>query len=288
MARAIGKTKSWLWWLLGGLCTLLFGSTAGAMEGGYPYPPYGVPNPSPPPAEEKPAVSEAEKQAAGTLVDAFLAPVEAIVPTPEVTAEIDRLLGELRAEDPEQARRAADALAAIGPAALGRLRELAADQALERSRELVSERPVRVFFSAAAIVARIEEAARDALVEKLRATGLAGPLVLQQRIRSEEKAAGAAEKAAARAEREGDAEAAEKSRAEAAASRERSAALTKLLDRVRPAPVPVATPAPPMGIPPYSGAMRPTPRPRPADGLSARYGPARPKPQPAPDESEVF
>jgi hypothetical protein len=109
MARMVGQTGSWLWWLAGALCALAFGR---AVVAGEATEKYGV---RPRPPADQPAVTEEQKRQAGKLVADYLAPVPPAEPTAEQKAAIDKLVQDLGSADFKV--RAAAAVVAIERAA---------------------------------------------------------------------------------------------------------------------------------------------------------------------------
>ena len=150
MARAIGRTKSWLWWLGGLLCTLAFGGVGAAEE---PEPEYGV---RPRPRGKQPAASEADRKKAEGLVDQYLAPVEAAEPGAAAKKEIAALIKDFGSADFAKRRAASVAIVKHGTAALGALREAAKSSDAE------------VAMRARSVITSIEGAPKQKILAELR------------------------------------------------------------------------------------------------------------------------
>lgn len=273
MARMIGRTKSWVWWLMGTLCALVFSGRAWGLEGGLK-PKYGVEPMATPPPTAQPSVSEKQRQAAEALVEQYLAPVAAVEPTKEQAEQIAAQLKELGGNDEKFKFLAQEELVRLGPVALGELRrQEAAAQAVEAKADPKADAPKGFVPSAVftELIIRIERAARWPLIEGLRNLGEAGPLVIGERL----TAAQAAEVQAARAallaalkvrqlaeqnagaqEQQAAAEEAGKLAAARAAAQDLSARLGALYSQVRPVPYP---PPPPYGVTPAALPRRPRP-----------------------------
>jgi len=256
VARMIGRTKSWFWWLAGFICALVFGGRA---QGSEMQPEYGVrvrPPVRPPPIKRE-AISAKERRQVEDLVERHLAPVKAVEPTPKVAAEIRDLIGVLRkSREPAERLGAKARLDDLGPAALGALRVAATDG----------------LGSAGSIAASIERKARRKTFRELRRLGEATLLVMREKREAAQTALARrqAEQRAcelARVNNPGATDAAEVERLRVAvdAARERASALESLGARLfseRPVARPTVRP-------------RPLPRPRPV----AKYG-VRPRPVP--------
>ena len=214
MAAMLGRGKSWLWWLAGSLCALVFGRWAGSGESPPPKPVYGMP--------ARPVVSEQDEKQAEGLISEYLAPVPAPEPPPPARAEIEKLLKDFASEDAKVREAASAAVVKQGRAALGLLRAA------------LGSKDAEVVERSKLAVAAIENAERAPKIEELKKLGFAGQNAVRQKWTEANAAAEAAEKAAAEAEKAGKADEAEKSRAEARAARERAAALSALLRQVGP------------------------------------------------------
>jgi len=215
MSAMIGRGQSWLWWLAGSLCALVFGRWAGAGELPAPKPVYGMP--------ARPVVNEQDQQKAEALLGEYLAPVPAPEPPPPAKAEIEKLIKDFASEDAKAREAASAAVVKQGRAALGLLRAA------------LGSKDAEVVERSKLAVAAIENAERAPKIEELKKLGFAGQNAVRQKWTEANAAAAAAEKAAAEAEKAGKADAAAKSRAEAKAARERAAALSGLLRQVSPA-----------------------------------------------------
>jgi hypothetical protein len=219
MAAMVGRGKSWLWWLTGCLCALVFGPGVRAGELPPPKPVYGMPVPPP---DNRPANdAEKQKQAEG-LLNEILAPVPAPEPPAPVKAEIEKLIKDFASDDAKIRDAASEAVVKLGVPALGALREATKSKDAE-----VAER-------SKAAIAGIEAAAKAPKIEELKKLELVGRMAVQQRLNAANLAAADAEQAAAAADKSGDAAAAEKARATAKAERERAATLAGLVRKVGP------------------------------------------------------
>jgi hypothetical protein len=154
MARMIGNTKTWLWWLGGLVCALVWGRSAGAGERREPPPPpYGV--------RVNPVVEKTRKQAE-KLVDEYVKPVAATAPDEKAKKQIAKLIADFGAKDFATRDAASRAILKHGPAALGPLRKALLSKDAE-----ISQR-------AGKAIAAIEAAVREKLVGGLKKLGLAG------------------------------------------------------------------------------------------------------------------
>jgi hypothetical protein len=219
MARMIGQTKSWLWWLAGTLCALVFSAAARAGEAVAKK--YGAPEPIRPPINN-PAVTEEQKQKAEKLVVEYVVPVAAAEPTAEQKAAIDKLIAGLGSKDFQEREAASAAVVNHGPAALAALRAAAKSQDVE-----VSTR-------AGVAIAAIETAARQGLVAELKKDPGAAQVVVAQKLNEASAAQTKATQAAAEADKAGSKDEADKLRAEAKTATELTAALRGLQRAVSP------------------------------------------------------
>lgn len=204
MARSIGRTKAWIWGLLGAFCALLFGPRADAGELGQAVALYGVRPVRPPerppgePADRERAkpLTEEERAEIETLLDRYLAGELAGVeePTEEEAARIAGLVKQLGAEDFGAREKAQEALAEFGAKAIPALREAAKSGDAE-----VADRAERLL---AKLGDPEEKAVREAFAKF---GGRAGSVVYGRVSRLRREAALAAAKAA-RAEKEGEEE----------------------------------------------------------------------------------
>jgi hypothetical protein len=214
MSAMIGRGQSWLWWLAGSLCALVFGRWAGAGELPAPKPVYGMP--------ARPVVSEDDQKKAEGLLAEYLAPVPAPEPPPPAKAEIEKLIKDFASEDAKVREAASGAVVKQGRAALGLLRGALTSkdaEVVERSRMAIGV---------------IENSVRGPQIEEMKKLGAAGQNFVRQKWTEANAAALTAEKAATEAEKAGKADEAEKSKAEAKAARERAGALAGLLRQVAP------------------------------------------------------
>ncbi len=215
----IGQTRSWLCWLAGALCALIFGANASAGEAQAKY---GVQlRPIRPPAED-PAMTEEQKQKAEKLVAEYLSPTPAGEPSAELKATVEKLLKDFGSADFKTREDASLQAAKLGPAALGLLR----DGAKAQDAEVASR--------AGSAVAAIENAARQGPVAELKKIPGAARLVIMQQISAANQAERKAQEEFRAAESKNDRAAAEKSRAEQSAAVERRTRLTGLMAAVAP------------------------------------------------------
>ena len=215
----IGRTRSWLCWLAGALCALIFGANSRAGEAQAKY---GVQlRPIRPPADN-PAVTAEQKQKAEQLVADYLAPVAAVEPTADQKTAIAKLVQDFGSADFKTREDASARAGKLGPEALGQLREASASKDAE-----VSTR-------AAAAIAAVETAARQGTVEELKKVRDAAAQAVSSRMNEARTAQAKAAQAAAAAEKAGQAEEAAKARAEAAGHSERVNALAALMRQIMP------------------------------------------------------
>jgi len=217
MARVIGSTKSWLWWLAGSLCALVFNAAARAGEIMVKY---GV---APRPPADQPAANEAQKKQAEKLVADCLAPVAAAEPNAEQKPAIEKLIAGLGSKEFREREEASAAVIKQGPAALGALREAAKSKDPE------------VAGRAATAVGTIELMARQQMVDELKKVPDAARVVLQQQMNDSRAAQGQALQAAGKADAEGNKAEADQLRGEAKTAGERNAAVSGLYRQVFPA-----------------------------------------------------
>jgi hypothetical protein len=219
----IGRSKSWLWWLAGCLCAVLFGGANRAPSAEPPQPPYGVP-PPPPPLRR---AEEEQKQKADSLIDEYLAQQTPAATPEDLKAKIDKLVKELGADEWAARENASKELLKIGKPALPALKEA-----------LKSKDP-EVATRAKDLVEKVEGS--GSAVDQLRALGPAGQAAVQLRVVKERRTVTSSAGAAGEAELAGKKDEAEKFRAEAKKAQTNVAALTKLLGLLAQAP---AAPAP--------------------------------------------
>ena len=228
MAVIIGRSKSWLWWLAGFLCALVFGRGAGGAEA---VAKYGVEAPGPgfvaPAVPRPPPPSENFKQRASQLIDEYLAGGSPAPTGADLKARIDKLVKDLGADEWAARENASKELLAIGKPALPALKEAAKSKDAE------------VASRAKDLIEKVEGSGSP--LEGLRALGPAGQAAVQERLAAERKAMTGSAGAAGEAELAGKKDEAEKLRAEAKRAQANAAALTKLLGLLAQAP---AAPAP--------------------------------------------
>jgi len=238
VAAMIGRSKSWLWWLAGCLCAVLFGGANRAPSAEPPQPPYGV-APPPPPLRR---AEEEQKQKADSLIDEYLAQQAPAPPPEDLKARIAKLVKELGADDWAARENASKELLKIGKPALPALKEAAQSKDAE-------------------VAARAKDAieklgGEGSAVEGLRALGPAGQAAVQLRIVKERRTITGSAGAAGEAELAGKKDEAEKLRAEAKTAQTRAEALNKLAAKVTPKPEIILT---------HPCEMAPMPRPAPPD-----------------------
>jgi hypothetical protein len=222
MARVIGQTKSWVWWLAGALCALVFGAAARSEEGPGMSGKYGVQARPVRPPIDNPAVTDEQKQKAEKLVAEYLAPPAAAEPTAEQKATVEKLVKEFGSADFQTREAASTQAGKLGPAVLGLLREAA------------KAKDPEVATRAGTAVAAIENAARQGTVEELKKIQPAAQTVIQQQMTDARQAEVKTREAIRKAEAEGNQAEAEKLRAEAKAAGERRGRLSGLMAMVSP------------------------------------------------------
>ena len=219
MARVIGGTKTWMWWLGGCLCALVFGDLARAGELIREIAKYGAPA-----RPIRPAVTEEQRKKAEKLVDQYLAPVAATEPDEAAAKEITASVKDLGSDDFRKRKAASDVLVKHGTAALGALRKAAESEDAE------------VKTRARAAVASIEAAARKGYVDDLKKIQTAARMVIGQRRTAAYHAMRTAHDAEAKAKKTGDRKAEEQARAERLAASATVGALSGLSRQVSPQP----------------------------------------------------
>jgi hypothetical protein len=236
----IGRMGSWLWWLTGFLCALVFGARA---HGGElpepPPPPYGI---NTRPVRPVQPVTEEQKQKAEKLIDEYLAAeVNPPAPSAEDQAKIDGFIKDLSSKEFATREATSAGLVKIGRPALAALRKAAESKDPE------------VAWRAKAAIEKIGDGPQ---VEGLRSLGWPAQTAVRERADKEKKAMTSAAGAAGEAEGAGKKEEAEKLRAEAKAAQARAEALNKLAAKVTPKPEIILT---------HPCEMAPMPRPAPPD-----------------------
>src|SRR5512137_1843345 len=96
MARVIGQTKSWVLWVAGALCALVFGRPV--QSGEQIQMDYGVRQRPLPPANQ-PAIGEEDRKKVEKLVAEYLAPPAVGEPSAEQKAAVEKLVKEFGAAD---------------------------------------------------------------------------------------------------------------------------------------------------------------------------------------------
>lgn len=218
MARMIGRTGSWLWWLAGCACALAFGPRARGADFA-PRPKYGV---EPMPAPVVPEVGEAERRQAEELIDEHLRPVPAAEPSADEKTPIGELVKGLGAGDFAARDAASSALVKIGQKALGPLREAAKSsdpEVVQRAGQAVAAIETQVRAGVVNKLKRIPAAARAVIGGRSTAAGMA----LRRAVAAEEEARKA-----------GDAEAEKRAVAERASATALLATLRALQAQVSP------------------------------------------------------
>ena len=218
MSRVIGRTKSWVWWIAGTLCALIFGAAARAGEMAARY---GVPaRPAPP--VESPEVTDGQQQKVEKLLDDYLAPPAAGTPSAEQKAAVEKLLKDFSSADFKTREDASAQAAKQGTAALGLLREAA------------KAKDPEVASRAEAAAAAIENSARQVIVDELRKIQGAALQVLNQKIAESRDLQVMANANAAAADKAGNAAEAAKTREEAARQAARTTTLSALSAQIQP------------------------------------------------------
>jgi hypothetical protein len=165
MARVIGGTKTWLWWLGGALCALLFGGVEPGQLG-QAQEVYGV-RPRPRPASPK--AKPEDKKKAAALVDQYFGPVKPAEPKAGEAARIKALVKKLSSAQFAVRNAASKALVGFGTVALPALNE-----ALKSKDPEVAQR-------AKQIISSIETAARKPIAAKLKTMRAAAAAVISER-----------------------------------------------------------------------------------------------------------
>jgi len=231
MERMIGRTKSWVWWLGGVLCAVVFGGIADADAAVARKPKYGVkPRPRP---NARPSAKPEDIKKADKVVETYLAPVAATEPAAEQKARIDKLIKDFASEASATRAAASKAVIEFGAAALGALRGATDSPDAE------------VATRAQDAITRIERAVRDKLVVELKKNinaAVAAISVRQSKVNLTYRAALKAETAARKA---GDEKAREAARTRRVAASKLNAKLLGLRNRVSPVK---SMPAPVYGV----------------------------------------
>jgi hypothetical protein len=210
----IGRSKTWLWWLAGFLCALVFGRGGMAAEA-QTAPERGAPDDRKVVVDARQPFTAEERAKAEKLIDAYLAPPPNL--TAEQKAEIEKLMADLAAADPQKREAASAALVKLGPAALAPLSEAAKSKDAE------------VAARAAAAAKLITDQAEAANIRQLNEVYYAAKSVLEFRIAEANKTSGSTGSMAAEMEKAGKADEAAKYRQKAQAAE----AVAKALDRLK-------------------------------------------------------
>jgi hypothetical protein len=231
MARLAGRTKSWVWWMAGLLCALIWGQPAGAGTPIEPIqPPYGVR----PIRRGPPKVKPEDRKKAEKLVDEYMSPVPATKPIAEARTKIDKLIKDFGSEASATRRAASQKVIEFGAGAL------------EALRKAVDSKDAEVSTRAKSAITRIEKAAREKIVTALKKNVNAAVAVIGAR----RKQAGGEYRVALKAENEArkaeDKDAEKAARLKRVAAGKRSSVLMMLSGRVSPRPAPM--PAPVYGV----------------------------------------
>ena len=227
MALLFGKAKSWVWWLAGLLCALLFGPRAQGGPGAA-----GAPGALAAAAEGK---EEAPAARTGQLVEDYLKAPAPAEPAAEAAKEIARLIRDFGSEDFEVRDAASRDITRHGAAAIGALR-----QALKSPDAEVAS---RAEVALATIEAAVRQAKAGEIIALYKKSGAPVLEVVQRKYVELTEAARTAAAAALEAEKAGKAEEIAQARAQARSAREREAVMAGLYRQIRPPPV-----APPYGM----------------------------------------
>ena len=241
MARFIGKTTSWAWWVLGLLAALIPLRRAKAQ--GMMQPMYGV---SLRPIS-RPVLEAEQMRQAAALVDQYVARVEPTEPSPGVKARLDELVGQLASDDYQQREQASAEVVKLGRAALKALQAAAASE----------DREVAV--RAGAAIAAIENRVRQPIVDRLKAISPAAVVAIGQQISAAQSATAAAEHAVFQAQWARDEKKLSEARAALAAAKIRLGLLMRLSGRIA---LPMNLTCPKYGVVSRYG-VRPAPGPPP-------------------------
>jgi len=236
MAKMIGRTKSWAWWLAGLFCAFVFGRPAAAQDSRddsrrfqtmYGVRPiqddgiqvkYGVkPAPVlPEPIEQPPARPgpDDRAQAAKLVADYIAAPAPARLAAGQ-KARLDRLIKALGDAQHENRESASAELARIGAAALPALRAAGQGSAAASRR-------------ARQVIARIEAAAREPIAARLREIPAAAQAVIAEKLEEQARWTQESGQIADEAEKDGDREKAKAARADQESARMTTAVLRSL------------------------------------------------------------
>lgn len=218
MAAVIGRSKSWLWWLAGVLCALVFGRGGTAAETPTP-PERGAPDVREVRVKARQPFTAEQRAKAEKLVDAHLAPPPE--PTAEQKAEIEKLIADFGAADPQKREAASAAIVKLGPAALAALGEASKS----KDAELAAR--------AAAAAKVIADQAEAATIQQLNEVYFAAMSVLEFRIAEANKTSESAGSMAAEMGKAGKADEAAKYRQKAQAAEAVAKALSRLKSQLK-------------------------------------------------------
>jgi hypothetical protein len=215
MARVIGGTKSWLWWLGGLLCAVVFGAEARPAQ---KIALYGVrPRPRVPPVKVDPkSVTEEQKKAAAKLVDEYMGSKAAGTATEKDKQEIAKLIKDFGSDQFAVRESASKAILKFG------------GKALEQLKEALKSKDAEVVQRAEAAIAALQGGGSNRLVAELRGNYSAAILVISERRGEWKKKAYAAELQAIALEAQGKKAEAEKKRATKRAADKKMQELDKL------------------------------------------------------------
>jgi hypothetical protein len=220
MARVIGQTKSWVLWIAGTLCALVFGRPV--QSGEQIQMDYGV-RQRPLPPVNQPAVSEEDRKKAEKLLADYLTPPPAGEPSAEQKAAMEKLVKDFGSADFKTREDASVQAAKLGPAVLGLLREAA------------KAKDPEVASRAGAAVVAVENVARQATVDEMKKIQNASIRVVSQQINDTRyRLLVKANETAAAADKAGKADEAAKAREEAARCTQLCTTLTALYAQIVP------------------------------------------------------
>jgi HEAT repeat protein len=177
MAKAIGRTASGIWWLVGLVLAMIFGRAKGQLC----TPKYGVrpyPQPVRPLTQSQKETAEKNRARAETLVNEYLIPAGSAADLdvkPEVKALVEKLIDDLGRKDPSLRRAASKKIVEIGQAALPSLRGAEADKRTEvaqAAKRLIDTIEAALSAEVKSLIAKfgagsykVREAATDRIVE---------------------------------------------------------------------------------------------------------------------------
>jgi hypothetical protein len=177
MARMVGRTKSWVWWLTGVVCAVVFGRAAAGEPG--PQPEYGIRIRRPRKAV-RPAVTEQQRKQAARLVDEYMSRKTAKLSEKD-RRKIAGLIADLGSDSFARREAASEAVVKYGARALKQL-----EAALKSDDAEVVQR-------ARAAIGEIRGSGGDPLVARLRGLRAAALEVIRARRKKWRDAAHSAE-----------------------------------------------------------------------------------------------